>query len=409
MKANISIILTFLEEKVNNLMYNKNVKAIKVKIYPRKWQKELIEKHFGCCRVIYNYGLETKSKTYTETKKSISVYQIQKDIPKMYEEKPWLKEVNAQSLQQTLKDLDSAFSHFFKKNNKFPKFKSKHNPKQSFRVPQYFEISKDKKHIKLPKLKWIRFIDKFNAPEDCAFKNITVSREGTEYYASICYDEGIETPQPSQIKESKTLGIDLGTTHLAIFSDDTKIDNPKHFKKYEDKLAKEQQILSKKNKDTKVYQKQKEKVRRIHKKIRSQRKDFLHKLTTSLVKNQDWTSYAMEDLAVKEMEQENFAPMSKAIGDAGWRMFRQMMEYKCEDSGKNLLVIGRFEPSSKRCSVCGHIYQKLKREEKEWECSSCGTNHDRDINAANNIKQFALIKSLGKDFISERKLEPHGL
>ena len=117
----------------------------------------------------------------------------------------------------------------------------------------------------------------------------------------------------------------------------------------------------------------------------------------------------MEDLAVKEMEQKNFAPMSKAIGDAGWRMFRQMMQYKCEDEGKNLLVIGRFDPSSKRCSTCGHVYQELGREEKEWECSSCRTKHDRDINAAKNIKQFALIKSLDKDFASERMQEPHEL
>ncbi len=375
------------------------MKAIKVKIYPKKWQKELIEKHFGCCRVIYNYGLERKVKTYTETKKSIGIYSIQKEIPKMYEEKPWLKEVNSQSLQQSLKDLDSAFSHFFKKNNSFPKFKSKYNPKQSFRVPQHFEISKDKKYIKLPKLKWVSFRDKFDICKNVAFRNITISREGSEYFASICYDDKNIIPEPFPIEENKTLGIDLGITHLATFSNNTKINNPKHFKKYEKELALEQQRLSnKESKETKAYQKQKLKVNKIHKKIRNTRKDFLHKLTTSLVKNQDYTSYCMEDLAVIQMEQDNYSSMSKAIGDAGWRMLRQMMEYKCKDNGKNLLIIGRFDPSSKTCSVCGNVYHELGRDEKEWICTKCHTRHDRDINAAINIKNFGIIKSMGKDF-----------
>lgn len=379
------------------------MKAIKVKIYPRKNQKELLEKHFGCCRVIYNYGLERKIKTYTETKKSLSVYAIQKEIPELYEEKPWLKEINSQSLQQTLKDLDSAFSHFFKKNNLFPKFKSRKNPKQSFRVPQHFEISKDYKSIKIPKLKWIKFRDKFNLPKKAEFRNVTILRDGNEYFASICYDNKKELPSPKPIQENKTLGIDLGTRHLAIFSDGNKIKNPKHFKKYEDKLATEQQKLSKKeNRETKSYQKQKEKVQKVHKKIKNTRKDFLHKLTTNLVENQDWTSYAMEDLAVKQLEQDNFTPMSKAISDVGWRMLRQMMEYKCKEKGKNLLIIGRFDPSSKTCSVCGHIYQELGRNEEEWTCSQCKSEHDRDVNAAKNIKKFALVKSLGKDF-GERK------
>ena len=390
------------------------MKAIKVKIYPKDKQKVLIEKHFGCCRFVYNLGLEKKTKAYTEKKESLSVYQIQKDVPKLKEEKPWIGEVNAQSLQQSLVDLESAFSHFFKKNNDYPQFKSKYNSKQSFRVPQSFQIARDKKAIKLPKLKWIKFRDKFNVPKDVEFRNITISREGNEYFASICYDDKIPKPETKPITSNETLGIDLGIKKLAIFSNGDKIDNPKHFNKYEHKLAKEQQRFSKiTNKELKSYKKQKEKVRKIHQKIRNTRKDFLHKLTTGLVKNQDYTSYAMEDLAVKEMEQENFTPMSKAIGDAGWRMLRDMMKYKCEDRGKNLLVIGRFEPSSKTCSVCGSIYRELERDEEDWTCAKCNTYHDRDVNAAINIKNFGIIKSLGKDFSeaseSEPNLEPHDL
>ena len=335
-----------------------------------------------------------KIKTYTENKKSIGVYAIQKEIPQLYNEKPWLKEVNSQSLQQTLQDLDSAFSHFFKKNNSFPKFKSKHNKKQSFRVPQHFIVNIEIKAIKVPKLKWIKFKDKFNVPKGVVFRNITISRDGSEYFAALCYDENKTNSTLSPIKKEKTLGIDLGITNLATFSDGTKVENPKHFKKCEDELTLEQQKLSKKeNKDSKAYQKQKQKVQEVYKKIKNTRKDFLHKLTTKLAKNQSWTTFVMEDLAVKQMEQNNYTPMSKAIGDAGWRMLRTMLEYKCFDQGKNFLIIGRFEPSSKACSVCGHIYQELGREETEWVCSECKTHHDRDVNAANNIKSFGLIKA----------------
>lgn len=370
------------------------MKAIKVKIYPRKWQKELIEKHFGCCRFAYNFGLEKKIKTYSETKKSISGYAIQKEIPQLYDEKPWLKEVNSQSLQQSLGDLDSAFSHFFKKNNSFPKFKSKHNPKQSFRIPQHFEVSKDNKSIKIPKLKWISFRDKFNVPKDCEFRNITISREGNEYFASLCYDEHNEKPEQKLIKEKDALGIDLGIKTLVTLSDGTKIDNPKHFKKYEDKLVKEQQILSKKtNKETNSYKKQKEKVRKVHKKIRNTRNDFLHKLSTNLVDNQNWNTFIMEDLATKELIRNNYTPMSKAIGDAGWRMFSNMMKYKTEDKGKNFIMIGRFEPSSKLC-CCGTKNDALTLNDRTWKCKNCGIEHDRDELAANNIKNFGIIKEL---------------
>ena len=385
------------------------MKAIKVKIYPNNKQKVLIEKHFGCCRFAYNFGLELKTKVYTETKKSIGIYTIQKEIPKLYEEKPWLKEVNSQSIQQSLKDLDLAYQHFFKKNNSFPKFKNKYNPKQSFRVPQFFEVNRDKKVIKIPKIKWLKFRDKFNISKDIEFRNITISKDNNEYFASICYQENNPNiiPELSKIEEEKTLGIDLGITYLAILSNETKIDNPKHYNKYQEKLAFEQRKLSNKllkngnKKDTKSYQKQKEKVGKIHKKISNTRKDFLHKLTNSIVENQNYTSYVMEDLAVKELEQNNYTSMSKAIGDVSWRMLRTLMIYKCENKGKNLIVIGKFEPSSKTCSVCGNIYQKLGREEKVWKCEKCNTFHDRDINAAKNIRDFGLIKSLGKDF-SER-------
>jgi len=368
------------------------MKAIKVRIYPKKWQKELIEKHFGCCRFAYNFGLEKKIKTYSETQKSMSIFAIQKEIPLLYEKKPWLKEINSQSLQQSLGDLDSAFSHFFKKNNSFPKFKSKHNPKQSFRVPQHFKVSKDKKSIKIPKLKWIGFRDKFNIPQDAEFRNITISRDGNQYFASLGYNCKKEIENQKTIDDNSALGIDLEVKTFATFSDGTKIENPKHFKKYEEKLALEQQKLSKKeNKETKSYKKQKQKVQNVYRKIRNTRKDFLHKLSTSLVDNQNWNTFVMEDLATKELIQNNSSNMSKAIGDAGWRMFSNMMKYKTEDNGKNFIMIGRFEPSSKLC-YCGTKNDELTLNDRIWTCKICGIVHDRDELAANNIKNFGIIK-----------------
>jgi len=381
------------EEFSKTLSYNNNMKAIKVKIYPIKKQQELINKHFGCNRFVYNFALEKSIKYYQENKKHLNKFEIMKFLPKLKKEKEWLKEVHSQSLQQTIRDLDSAFSHFFKRNNEFPIFKSKKNPKQAYRLPQGFEINREKKSIKIPKLKWIKFRDKFNVPNNAQFRNITILKDGNEYFVSICYKTNEKLKEKKVPTINKTLGIDLGVRTLATLSNGTKVDNPKHFKKYQDKLKAEQQKLSNKNnKETKAFRKQKEKVQKVHKKIRNTRKDFLHKLTTNIVENKNYSSIAIEDLAVKESMQENFSPMAKLIGDAGWRMFRQMLEYKCEDKAKNLLVIGRFDASSKTCNVCGSVYHELKREEKEWICKKCKAKHDRDINAAINIKKFGYRK-----------------
>ena len=301
----------------------------------------------------------------------------------------------------------STFSHFFKKNNKFPRFKSKNNPKQSYRLPQGFKINIKNKYISIPKLGWIKFRGKFNIPQDVEFRNITISKDCDKYFVLICYKTN-EKPKEKEIPElDKTLGIDLGIKTLATFSDGTKIDNPKHLKQYENKLIKEQQKLSKKpNKDSKNYQKQKKIVNKTHKKVSNTRKDFLHKLTTSIVENQNYTSIAIEDLTVKDIMQNNFHSISKSISDVGWRMFRQMIEYKCEDKGKNLFVIGRFEPSSKLC-ICGIKNDKLTLDEREWVCENCGETHDRDILAARNIKMFGFRKyESGQDFVTIESQEP---
>ena len=372
------------------------MKAIKVKIYPKQNQATLLEKHFGCCRYIYNWGLNKKISHYQQFDQSLSKFNLMKELTQLKKEDEtiWLKEVNAQALQQSLVDLDSAFSHFFRKNNQFPKFKSRKNPKQSYRVPQAFQVEIDKHYIKIPRLGWIKFKDEFNVPENAEFRNITISRKNSKYYAAISYKTPDPVPKKTKPTLDKTLGIDLGITDLAIRSDGVKTPNPKHLKQSEQQLKEAQQKLSSQEKGSKGYERTKIKLSNIHEKVANTRKDFLHKLTTSIVENQDYTSIAIEDLAVKQMEQSNYSPMSKAIGDAGWRMFRQMLEYKCQDRGKNLLVIGRFDPSSKTCSTCGNVYHELSRREKSWICEKCSASHDRDVNAAINIKTFGFRKYL---------------
>jgi putative transposase len=259
----------------------------------------------------------------------------------------------------------------------------------------------------------VRFKDEFNIPESVEFRNVTISRENNQYFASICYDTHIQIPEKSKIEKEKTLGIDLGITTLMALSDNTKIENPKHLKKYEKKLAEEQRKLPTKEltetkeidtdgKKIKISSKRRNKqilkVQKIYKKISNVRKDFLHKLTTNLVENQNWTSYCMEDLNVKKMQQENYTPMARAISDVAWSTTLSMMEYKCNERGKNLILIGRFDASSKTCNVCGNIYHELERDEKVWTCNKCETFHDRDLNASLNIKNFGIIKSLGKSF-----------
>ena len=368
------------------------MKAIKVQIYPNKRQQEGIAKTVGCCRFVYNWALERKIAFYQSTQKTLGKWTLMGDLTKLkaVPATEWLNEVPSQCLQQAVANLDSAFSYFFRKNNAFPKFKSKRWAKQSFRVPQGFKVNRDTHYFQLPKLGWVRFIDEFHIPEDANFRFVSISVEGGKYFASLCYKTA-EVPVVQQLIESnKTVGIDLGLTTLVTLSDGTKTDNPRHLRKHEDTIKNEQQVLSRKKEGTKAYERQKEKLNKKHRKVANTRRDFLHKLTTSLVENQDWTSFCVEDLAVQNMQQTHW--LARSIGDAGWRMFRSMMEYKSADRGKNLIVIGRFDASSKTC-ICGHVNQNLSLSDRQWTCFACGKKHDRDILAANNIKTFGLRKA----------------
>ena len=361
-------------------------KSHRYRIFPNKKQQELLEKHFGSVRFIYNWGLEKKIKAYQKNKKRISCFDLINELVKLKKKKDfqWLNEVNSQSLQMSLRNLDNAFTSFFRKHNKFPKFKSKKNNKNSFQVPQHLKLNNK---LTIPKIPDIKI--KLSRPIEGKIKTATISKTLTnKYFIVILVEENKQLPKKPKITEETTIGIDLGIKHFATISDGRKIENPKYLKQSEPKLERHQRWLSRKKRGSNNRKKQRLRVALIQEKITNQRSDFIHKLTYQLTHENQVSSIAIEDLAIKNMVKNHH--LAKAIADASWHEFRRQLRYKCDWYGKNLLIIGRFEPSSKICS-CGYVNQELKLSDRKWTCPRCKTEHDRDILASQNIKRFALI------------------
>ena len=368
------------------------LRAYKYRLYPNKNQEILLQKSFGCCRWVYNWALKEKQEYFIKENKSVSIYQLDlrlKDL-KLKEETKWLKEVNSQSLQQSLKNLDIAYTRFFKKIGKYPVFKSKKD-KKSFSNPQKISASFELHRVFIPKFKG-GIKCEFHRQFDGKIKNITVSQNKSgKYYASILVETEELIPKKFNIEKDKTVGIDLGLKDLAILSDGTKFENPKTLKKHLKKIKKLNRIFSKKQRGSKNREKARIRLVKEYEQVTNIRKDYLHKLTRSLIDNQNYTSYVLEDLSVLNMMKNH--KLAQAIQDVGWYSFKTMLEYKADWAGKNILTIGRFEPSSKTCSICGHIKQDLTLKDRTWKCV-CGQEHDRDINAAKNIKHFAFCKQV---------------
>lgn len=362
-------------------------KAIKYRIYPNKEQQELIIKTFGCVRYVYNYYLDKKIKLYEEDKTNLSFNKCSKDLTLLKKELVWLKEVDKFSLQNSLRNLDTAYKNFFDKRNKYPKFKSKKFSRKTYKTSySNNNIVVDEKYIKLPKLGYIRYRD--NTTIKGKIISVTISQTTTgKYFASVIYDKEIEKVD----KTNSSIGIDLGLKDFCILSNGEKIENPHMYKNLEKKLIKEQKILSrrqeqalkhnKKLSECKNYQKQKIKVAKIHEKITNRRLDFLQKLTTDIAKNHD--IICVEDLNVKGMVKNKH--IAKSISDVSWSKFIEMLSYKSNWYGRDLIKVDRFYPSTKTCNVCGNKNNSLTLKDRSWECPHCHTIHDRDINAAINI------------------------
>lgn len=360
------------------------LKSYKYRLLPTDEQSEKFIRHIGACRFVYNLSLEHKIKAYNTEKKTLTRFDLNNELPQLKSENEWLKEVNSQSLQRANENLDSAFKRFFREKKGFPKFKSRKNPVQSFGLQNY-KVDVDNNCIRLPKIGWIK--TKFGRMFEGVLKRATVSKTATgKFFISILVDDGKETPNKESFGYDSTIGIDVGIKHFATLSDGTKVDNPKFLKSSISRLKILQQRLSRKVKGSKNRDKARQKVALHHEHIANQRKDFLHKLTTKLVSENQ--AIAVETLNVRGMMKNHC--LAQAIGDVSWSEFFRQLDYKCEWYGKTLLHIGRFAPSSKICNVCGSINSNLKLSDREWTCKECKTIHDRDINAAINIKKFAI-------------------
>jgi putative transposase len=362
------------------------MKAFKFRLYPTTVQATQLNQHIGSCRFVYNWALDQKIKTYEQTGKSISRFDLNKLIPTLKASNVWLGEVNSQSLQGMTKQVESAFTRFFREKIGFPKFKSKKNPIQSFPVPQHYNVDFEKNTIKLPKIEPIKAV--FHRKFEGELKTATVSRTCKgHYYISILVENGKELPEKQKFSDSTTVGIDVGIKDFAVLSTGEKVENPKYLKNSLRRLKVLQKRVSRKQKGSKNRAKAKKRLAVLHDKITNQRNDFQNKLSFKLISENQ--AVVLETLNVKGMVKNHH--LAQAISDSAWSSFVTKLEYKAEWFGKTVLRIGQFDPSSKLCSVCGYHNKELQLKDREWTCPECKTKHDRDINAAINIKKFALI------------------
>ncbi len=353
--------------------------AIKVRLYPTTEQEELFAKSFGCARWYWNYSLNACIQHYEQTGKSLPMKIYKGLLPQLKVEHPWLKtDCYSSVLQCVAINLNKAYTNFFDGRAKFPNFKSKHD-KQSIQYPQNMAVIGD--CLNVPKIGVVKAV--FHREIKGIIKTVTISKTPTDkYFASIlCEVEDTE----NQPKDDKILGIDLGIKDFAIVhngTEVTKYSNPKHIKKHEKNLARKQQKLARKKKGSKSRAKAKKLVAKVHEKVSNSRQDFLHKVSRKLVDESQVIT--VENLNVKGMVRNR--KLSKSISDAGWGMFVNFLDYKLQRKDGKLIEIDRFFPSSKMCSSCGHVLDKLTLDIREWDCPSCKTHHDRDGNASLNIR-----------------------
>ncbi len=369
------------------------IKGLNIRIYPNVKQTRVIEQTFGCTRFVYNKVLGMKKELWEDYKLSFNP-----KIKSLKEEWKFLTKVSAQSICNSYNDCMNSFKNFFnskfgktKNQQNFPKFKKKGKCKDSFRIgctyPSKDKLANtgdiriiDRNHIKIPSLGIVQFANYNDLDwKTIHINNVTISKSHRgNYYCSICVE--MEEPEYKEPKFYAT-GFDLGIKDFAIFDDGTVIENPKFFRKSQKKLAKEQRLLSKMEKNSKNYTEKKLKIAKLHEYIKNQRKDFQHKVSSRITdENQVIIS---EDLNVKGMMKNH--NLAKSVADCSFSMIRRMLEYKCIWYNRKLIVINRWSPSSKTCNSCGHIMKDWNLGIREWDCPNCGTHHDRDVNAAKNI------------------------
>ena len=358
-------------------------RAVKCRIRPDREQSERMEKTFGCCRFLYNRMLSDRM-TGDVLGESV------RPRPAMYKkEYPWLREVDSLALCNVQLDLEAAFrNHRDRKGIGYPRYKSKHHSKRSYTTNVVKgNIRIEGKKIRLPKIGMVRIRVHREIPGEWKLKSVTVTKEPSgKYYASLLFEVPESESQAEGTKEEKRcLGIDYAMDGLAVFSDGSRAEYPGFYRKTEERLAREQRRLSHCEKGSRNYVKQKRRVAVCHEKVRNQRKDYLHKLSRDLADRYD--VIGVEDIDMKSMSRSMH--FGKSVMDNGFGKFRNMLAYKLEERGGELVKVDRFFPSSKRCSCCGRIRKDLSLSERVYRCS-CGNTMDRDVNAAINIREEAI-------------------
>lgn len=368
-------------------------KAFKFRIYPTPQQEILIAKPIGCSRFVFNHFLDQWNSAFKETGKGLSYSNCSARLTQLKKEIDWLREVDSISLQSSLRNLDDSFKRFFKKQNNPPRFKSKKNPVQSYTTKQNNNNIAIVGHkVKLPKLGLVKFAK--SQEVNGRIISATISRKPTgKYFVSLLAEVVIEKLD----KTSSAIGVDVGLKNFAILSDGTVYGNPRYLRGMEKRLIKEQKILSRRMRlaldrkqplsEAMNYQKQKKKVAQIHERLQNARTDYLHKVSSEIVKNHD--VIGIEDLQVCNLLKNR--NLSKAISEVSWSAFHTMLKYKAEWYGKQVVVVAKNFASSQLCSACGHQQKDVKHLAlRTWECPSCKTQHDRDINAGQNLRDEAI-------------------
>lgn len=364
------------------------IKTFEVELLPSPQQDVLLKQHTGVVRWLWNQMLDRNIKKYEAEQKFIFRFEMQRLLPDLKKQYPWLSDINSQSLQEQCINLHAAISRKIKnkKATGFPKFKAKHDCVDSFVVPQFFNICN--RSIKLPKIGRIKYVKQ--RPLEGKAKRIVVKQRDNKWFALISCE------MPDVIRTgfggTEVVGLDVGIKDFAILSDGTKVSNPKHFINSEKLLRRKQKELSRKCKGSNNRTKAKQVVRKLHNKIRNQRADFHWKTADLIAKN--YAVVAMEDLNISGMVRNK--RLSKHIASAGWGVFKTRLKHQLAKKGGFVVDIDRYAPSSKMCSSCGVLYEGLTLSDRTWICTGCGEIHDRDINAALNIKQFGIGELLGK-------------
>ena len=365
----------------------KQKRAYQYRVYPTNEQKKILARTFGCARFVYNWALRLRTDAYYQEQKRISYSDTSATLTqlKQHPEYSWLNDVAAVPLQQSLRHLDKAFKNFFAGRAEYPKFHSKHGEQSVTYIGTAFKW--DGTSLTLAKMDepldivWSRPL-----PKGCKPTTVTITKDtANRYFVSILVEEDI---QPLPVV-NKQVGLDLGLKSMVITSDGEHVGNPKYFAKDEKKLAKAQRRLSKKKKGSKNRHKARLKVARIHAKIADRRRDYQHKLSTRIIRENQ--TICVESLSVKNMVKNSC--LAKAISDVGWGEFTRQLDYKAKWYGRTLIKIEKWYPSSKRCHRCGHVLASLSLDVRFWLCPECKTFHDRDINAAKNVLAAGLAVS----------------